>query len=269
MNDKRITSGAILLFIILILGSLSFYIEKFHSGTISNDTQDWAAFVAYIGGILGVGLSIVGTILLYRTFIVTSNNARESASFAKETMESARVQQLENAFFNMLNVQSNIANIIGYDKLGRAAADLNSCFRNSNGTYIQYPTEIGEIQKKVNAELLSILNNRYYDLGHYFRHLFNIIKYIDESGLTLELRKKYVNLVQAQMSSDELFITFFNVVSANGKKRFYPLILKYPDFFENMDSKNPTFDEIKMLLFPQTIFKETYSENQDPNITLF
>ncbi len=69
-------------------------------------------------------------------------------------------------------------------------------------------------------------NKFHYLIGHYFRHLYHILKFIDDNkGKEIErlmnptpeqLRDientyyKYAGFVQAQMSSDELFVLFYN-----------------------------------------------------------
>ena len=60
------------------------------------------------------------------------------------------------------------------------------------------------------------------DLGHYFRYLYNIFKFIDNSGIKDKL--KYSNIVRAQISDHELSILFYNCISQYGKEKFKPLV---------------------------------------------
>jgi len=70
-----------------------------------------------------------------------------------------------------------------------------------------------------------LLTDEYDDLlGHYFRHLFHLLKFISsstgfagsEESLSQDNKefeaKQYADIVQAQMSIDELFLTFYNAV---------------------------------------------------------
>ncbi|MBK8344630.1 MAG: hypothetical protein IPL12_15845 [Bacteroidetes bacterium] len=43
-------------------------------------------------------------------------------------------------------------------------------------------------------------------MGHYFRNLYHIIKYIDNSNI--ENKRTYTNFVRAQLSSHELALIF-------------------------------------------------------------
>lgn len=57
-----------------------------------------------------------------------------------------------------------------------------------------------------------------YRLGHYFRHLYQIIVYIDENDkLTYSQKYKYVKIVRAQLSTYEQTLLFFNSISNLGR----------------------------------------------------
>jgi len=68
------------------------------------------------------------------------------------------------------------------------------------------------------------------DLGHYFRALYHLIKFVDESDFVdksdIEGRRRYTSIARAQLSIHELGLLFYNGVSSYGDK-FKPLIEKY------------------------------------------
>ncbi|MCC7037372.1 MAG: putative phage abortive infection protein [Alphaproteobacteria bacterium] len=70
------------------------------------------------------------------------------------------------------------------------------------------------------------------DLGYYFRSLYNIFKFIDQSNI--ENKKFYTNLVRAQLSSFELTFLFYNCLSSLGRDKFKPLVEKYA-LLKNID----------------------------------
>ena len=51
--------------------------------------------------------------------------------------------------------------------------------------------------------------------------------YIHESDVDVKLRPSYMKLVRAQLSSAELFLLFYNGLSAYGRKEFWPFIVQY------------------------------------------
>ena len=69
-------------------------------------------------------------------------------------------------------------------------------------------------------------------LGHYFRQLYQIVRFVDESEM--EDKRRYTDFVQAQMDNDELVLLAYNGLSDHGEK-FKPLIEKY-GLLENLAS---------------------------------
>jgi len=63
------------------------------------------------------------------------------------------------------------------------------------------------------------------ELGHYFRTLYNILKFVNNSELND--KRLYTNLVRAQLSDAEIEIIFHNGLSKHGLKKFKPLVEKY------------------------------------------
>lgn len=61
---------------------------------------------------------------------------------------------------------------------------------------------------------------------HYFRHLYTIIKFIDQSDF-LEDKYKYTSMVRATLSRYELVWIYYNCLSDVGKTKFKPLIEEY------------------------------------------
>ena len=62
-------------------------------------------------------------------------------------------------------------------------------------------------------------------LGHYFRTLYNLVKFVDRSGV--DDKRLYTNLIRAQLSSYELLLLFYNALSEKGREKFKPLIEQY------------------------------------------
>ena len=75
-------------------------------------------------------------------------------------------------------------------------------------------------------------------VGHYFRHLYQVVKFVDEQKdfpKELEEKKRYTDLIHAQLSDNELGVIFYNCLSDRGAK-FKDLVEKYV-LFEDMPSK--------------------------------
>lgn len=64
-------------------------------------------------------------------------------------------------------------------------------------------------------------------LGHYFLNLYQLISFVDACAPSPEHRKRCINIVRAQLSSDELGLLAVNAASSFGAQQFKPLIEKY------------------------------------------
>lgn len=152
----------------------------------------------------------------------------------KEQNKTIMLQRFENTFFNMLDMQQKILNELRYLQTGdfvqehvgrKAIKELYSD--------IYYQCKV----KKIST--LDGCLNEYYQyvedgqLDHYFRHLYRIIRYVDDydiNVLSVEEKYKYLCLLRAQLSKDELLIIFYNCISEYGCDKFKPLVEKYALF---------------------------------------
>ncbi len=74
-------------------------------------------------------------------------------------------------------------------------------------------------------------------LGHYFRNLYVLLKFIDEASLEPEERDLYLRIYRAQLSQDEWMLVFYNATSSYGREKFLPLLGKH-NLFQNFRSTN-------------------------------
>jgi hypothetical protein len=98
------------------------------------------------------------------------------------------------------------------------------------------------------------------NLGHYFRYVYNIIKYVLDATNALSDAeiKRYLGILQAQLSNDEMGLIFYNVLSKHGKTstgeyRFHTWLDNYK-ILENMDLQSLK-TEWHHWFFPKTTFK--------------
>ena len=65
------------------------------------------------------------------------------------------------------------------------------------------------------------------ELGHYFRTLYHVFKFVDSSGLDKAGKRRYTSLVRAQLSAFELGLLYYNGISPMGREKFYRLIEEF------------------------------------------
>ncbi|MDY6371733.1 MAG: putative phage abortive infection protein [Bacteroidales bacterium] len=148
------------------------------------------------------------------------------------------LQRFENTFFNMLELQQTIVNELRYEL-------VNVEYKGRNVLSIIYKqiqrSVYDDKQLKPDDSIGKYLQCYYAyvsngNLDHYFRHLYRIIKFVDESRCLTNVEKyNYLCLLRAQLSKDELLMLFYNGLSDYGNEKFKPLIEKYA-IFKNIRS---------------------------------
>ncbi|MBI5853020.1 MAG: hypothetical protein HZB39_18575 [Planctomycetes bacterium] len=205
-------------------------------GGTASDVRDWGDSGAF-GDMFGVantlfsGLALGGVV--FAIFLQT-----KELRLQREELTQTR---FDNTFFHMLRLHHDIvaaiqirhptAPIHGRECFQEFIKELRRAFQSE----LLYPTMAPETDEKrlsqVDEAYRGFYKHYQADLGHYFRHLYRIVKYVDESspGNT----SLYTGLLRAQLSSAELGCIFYDGLSSYGREKFKPLIEKH-HLLENM-----------------------------------
>lgn len=151
-------------------------------------------------------------------------------------------QKFENTFFQLLTLSSNIVNSLDLRKGSTKAiiATGRDCFESFYKSLTSKTrTIIGQNTGLVSSTIPQVVrayddvyNQNKADLSHYFRTIYHIFKFIDDSNI--DNKKRYISIARAQLSSYEQVILFYNCLHRNGLKRFKPLIEKHA-ILKNID----------------------------------
>lgn len=173
--------------------------------------------------------------------------------------ETLKLQRFENTFFNMLSLQQQIVNDLSFKDigkeqviedapdpaLGRIAKEVivDKVVRGRElffFSFVERPhyckLEDGSTKKVEGMRQylffsgLSSYDDSYTPtyFDHYFRHLYTIIKFIDNANfLSFDEKYKYTTMVRATLSRHELIWLFYNGISSVGKQKFKQLIERY------------------------------------------
>ena len=134
---------------------------------------------------------------------------------------------------------------------------------------------ISNKEENIKKEYENFFHRVQYNLGHYFRNLYHIYKYVHISQLIEPDEKQfYCNIVRAQLSTDELVLIFYNAITPInyfsdkpnlGYPNFKYLIDKY-DVLQNMNNRL-LLDKAHMTIFNNnkvadepTTFKKSRNE---------
>ena len=252
-------------------------------------------FGDFFGGVINPFLSFITLIALAFTFgmqrlqlIDARNQADENKESADKAAELARLQAFETTFFHMLTLHHSTVEQLGFDSksvlpeilcpnetphanlLGKssgrnvfagvlATMDLG-LYSQSNGDLS--PVAIYEIiQKKHN-----------YVLGHYFRHMYQILALIERAfpGPVVDRKtwresapKKYSNVLRAQLSANELILLYFNCSGTLVDKGEFRALVKKYELLEHLPLEYDR--EANQLSFHDYCFKVDVTEYLEEN----
>jgi len=239
-NFSKIEIIGIIILVLAIIGSVIVYIVTLAKLPFAQESADFGTFGDYVGGLVGTFVGLISIIFLYRTYRIQLDIS------AKQELKQ-QSQQFESAFFALLLQQRDILQNIKGDFVnndGTLHIESGPKFMNilredlatrllelSYEPDLLVPSKINILKVRVNSLYQDLFNNHVEQLGHYFRHLYHLIKFVDSH--CDRNAQSYVDIVQAQMTTDELYLTAINGISHFGRKRFLPLLGKY-NFFENL-----------------------------------
>lgn len=222
-----VPAGFLLLAIVI-----GFYAFKFF-GPLSDSSSTWGEFGDYVGGVLNPIFGFLALIALLWTIALQSKELRfstqelrHSADALRAQNETLKTQNFEATFFQLLRLHNDIVNAIDIVS-GNNVTKGRDCFRIFAKRLIQILKQHDGLRdlKKARIAYDEFYKGHQHELGHYFRLLYNIVKFVKSSDI---LNKRfYTNLVRAQLSSYELTLIFFNCLSQWGEEKFKPLVEEF------------------------------------------
>ena len=200
---------------------------------------------------LFTGLAFVGVIWTIRLQIRELELQRDELRLQREELEATRAeirgqkeqlqaqnqtlqkQNFESSFFQLLSRHNEIVNSMAIPRplsgAIRGRYSGRECF-NPMLHELQHKAPGMEVSKMLSdtdetKRSLYKLANKIYEefsshlhpyVGHYFQHLYNVVKFIDQSDQDVVEQKFYTDLLRAQLSSTELELLFYHGLSDRG-----------------------------------------------------
>jgi hypothetical protein len=239
----------LLVFIIVIF----LFVGNLFFGLNFNSLAEAGQFGDMFGAVNAMfsGLAFAGVcyaIILQRNEIkIARSEIRYTRIIMEEQKENIKKQNIsiqtksfEDTFFRMLEFLTGIT-----DKI-RLETVIVSSQRMVSGKE-SFTILLKRLRRKLEIEVRPF--DEYYEdfyrennaiLGHYFRFLFNVMNFIDNSEI--ENKEFYAKIVRAQLSDDEVAVLFYNGLSARGK-RFKPLIERY-GLLKNLNDRSVMDSEL-------------------------
>lgn len=196
-------------------------------------------------GILTTSFTAFAALLVYLTLRVQQKELHL-------TRTQMQYQQIENTVFQMLDAFNSIIGEIHLDSVANNKSfDGRRAFKTFNKalkdgfvkSFGSVPDGVGgfsnneteetmcnktslELDKNLNSAWMSFWKDNRLWLAHYYRYLYRIMKFIDQSALPYEKKQELSKVVRAQISDYELILLFYNLKSPAGK-RFKDLCYRY------------------------------------------
>ncbi len=174
-----------------------------------------------------------------------------STLFVIETLRTNTMQNFSNNFFKLIdqhhklvdNILSEVSEVstseqpskgrIFFDDLAQRIANDYSGLKDDP---IEVKCSIDEDLKKIatgktKKDLLVCIYDYHFhihqsDLGHYFRNLYHIVKYVERSTIKEKEKFEFLRMLRAQLSNYEILLLAYNGLHEYGED-FYPLIEKF------------------------------------------
>ncbi len=163
------------------------------------------------------------------------------------------------------------------DLAQRIAYDYTELHNDCNVTTEQYESKCAtcELVANVNidakhlngkAKIVRIYDYYFHihhsDLGHYFRNLFHIVRFIDEQPFTLKTKIQHTSILRAQLSNYELVLLSYNCLHEYGEA-FSPLVTKY-NLNKSINDETRVASDYHKRIIDIEVIRECYPNLQPP-----
>jgi hypothetical protein len=196
--------------------------------------------------------------LAFATLIYTAWMQRDELALQREELQSTRLelqgqkeqlalqnatfalQRFENTFFELLRVHGQIVDSIDLVNEIGVTTRSRDCFKvfyrrlsKAHAAHAVYPDTSNPLPA-IQSVYRPFFEENQSEIGHYFRHLYHVIKFIKAGPV--ENKRQYTSIVRAQLSSYEQVLLFYNCLSEFGCEKFKPLVEEFA-LLENMPRK--------------------------------
>ncbi|HKP74856.1 MAG TPA: putative phage abortive infection protein [Longimicrobiaceae bacterium] len=165
----------------------------------------------------------------------------------EEQSRTLKIQKFENTFFQLLSLHHQIVNntdlVVPSHRRPGLEAKLKGefepervirgrdCFREMYARFSSIYEEVAQRNPdQVELERVQEAYERLFaqhesDLGHYFRNLYTIVKFVKRSPV--DDKQTYTSIIRAQLSAYELLLLFYNCLGKYGNEKFKPLVEEF------------------------------------------
>lgn len=222
--------------------------EKDNAPALFGDS--FGAVNALISAIAFAGMLVTFRLQKYELSLQRKELKEQRMEFNQQNA-TLKLQRFENTFFNMMELQQQIVNGLTLEYKGnksRRQGNVSNLQDDENytgrevfcGAYLSSGLHEGlnnVISRTGIAKYSDSSTTTIFD--HYFRNLYTILKFIDETKVfdevnsreggesVYDVKYRYATILRASLSRYELVLLYYNGLSENGKEKLKPLLEKY------------------------------------------
>jgi hypothetical protein len=221
----------------ILIGS---YIYTFHKLPINDSPAAWGTFGDYMGGLLNPLISLFTLIVAMKVWGLQKTELLETRRAVEEQGKTAEQQRREQRFFDFLTIYRSTVDSIEFEmtsKSGDAVAFKGKrALKHLTSKHVQNPfgwfAGFFEIQHSNSGwfepewqRVISEWDSRSPVLDHYFRMIFTLLR--EAKPILLEDRYRYIKMLRAQLSRDEVNLIALNLLFDEEGKKMRDLVCQY------------------------------------------
>lgn len=235
----------------LIIGLVAVLIYKNTFGpNLSIRHEVWAQFGDFIGGLLNPIFAFFALIALLYTIHLQSTELRNSSAQLKKSAKALeyqnnvlKKQSFESTFFQLLRLYNEIVDELKVSSTSYGPSIKATRVNHENRAALEHLSIVlkekyiekvrrGDYHDVSTVDAIDEEYEKFYAqygqyLGHYFRTMYNILKFIDLTDIPDSEKQVYSNFLRAQLSKHELALLLYNCVSRYGRRKMLPLVRKF------------------------------------------
>lgn len=227
------------------------YAIAFHPLPINERPDAWGQFGDYMGGLLNPLISLFTLIVAVSVWRLQKTELLETRKALEEQGRTAEQQRREQRFFDLLNlyrstvdsivIEKNpatgiVGRVLGVDTgVPRSSFSGKRAFSLLTSSAGPFPSELLDLFAPRNsfnipsippaADILEAWNNNSPMLDHYFRVIFTLLR--EAEPLLQNDRYRYIKILRAQLSRDEVCLIAMNLLYDEEGKRMRELVSEY------------------------------------------
>jgi len=194
--------------------------------------------LAFLGVIVAILLQREELKLQREELAQTREELRRQGEALEAQVSAVGQQRFDSTFFQMISLHHQIVESVDvwYKRSHRGREGLDRMFSLVTdkmpdvGLPAEKPSDLQKQVQAIAAGYRQIYDALESEVGHYFRNLYRIVKFVDEGEV--EHKATYTGILRAQLSTREMGLLFYNLFGP-GFEKFLPLAERY-DLLANL-----------------------------------